>query len=121
MENLWQKLNEIITNYEHSTENKRKQYEYLKKQDDIHQAEAIEFPKIYTKTKEDVEILSKSLVALSQEREVTIEDLTSQSETLTKRACKLRQEIKMFQTIDAIQLKRLSVVSNKVIKASSNK
>ncbi|XP_011506407.1 PREDICTED: coiled-coil domain-containing protein 65 [Ceratosolen solmsi marchali] len=116
LETLWQQLNEIITNYEQSTDNKRKQYEYLKGQDDIHQIEAVRFPKIYATLKENIEMLSKNFVSLTEKREETIEDLKMKSELLNKRVCKLKKEIKVAQTIDAMNLKRLSVISNEVIK-----
>ncbi|XP_058803331.1 dynein regulatory complex subunit 2 [Phymastichus coffea] len=115
MEGLWQELNDVITNYENSTENKRKQYEYLKEQDDVHQVEASEFPKLYTQLREHAETSRKNLLRLTEERQETIEDLKHQSELLTKRLCKLRQEMKMMETLDAVQLKKLSVLSSEAI------
>lgn len=115
MEGLWQDLNDVITNYESSTENKRKQYEYLKEQDDAYQVEAAHFPKLYTQLRENVETLRKNLIILTEERQETIEELKMQSELLTKRVCKLRQQMKMNETLDAVQLKRLSVLSSEAI------
>ena len=116
MESLWQQLNDVITDYEDSTESKRKQYEYLKEQDDAHQVEAAQFPQQFARLKENAETLRKNLIALVQEREETIEDLKMQAELLTKRVCKLRQETKLAQTIDVVQLKRLSVLSSETVK-----
>lgn len=118
MERLWQQLNDVITKYEKSTESKRKQYEYLKEQDDAHQVEAAQFPKLFAQLKEHLETLRKNLFTLAQEREETIEDLRMQSELLTKRVCQMRQEMKMAQTIDTVQLKRLSVLSSEVIQVA---
>lgn len=116
LECLWQQLNEVITNYENLTESKSKQYEYMKEQDDAHQLEAARFPKLYSQMRENAETLRRNLMTLGRDREETIADLRLQSELLTRRACKMRQETKMERTLDALQLKRLSFLSSEVMK-----
>ena len=109
-------LQRVISDYEYSTETKRKQYEYLKAQDDANSLEAAQFPKLYSQLSETVENLKNETHNLRREREETISELKSQIERLSKRIWKLRQEIKLMQTIDALQLKKLSVMSGEVIK-----
>ena len=115
MEILWKQLNDVISNYEKTTDSKRKQYEYLKEQDDLHKMESSHFPKQHAELKYSVEFWKKSLMTLALDREETIEDLKVQSDLLSKQVVRMRQEIKAAQNLDALQLKRLSVLSSEAI------
>ncbi|KAJ8679913.1 hypothetical protein QAD02_015700 [Eretmocerus hayati] len=116
MENLWSRINQIITNYEIETETKKRQYDYLKEQDDAHQEEAAQFPKLYAQLRETAETLRKNLISLAQERDDTIEDLRIQSELLNKRVSRTRHDTKIDQAADELRLKRLIILSNDIIK-----
>ncbi|XP_033226313.1 dynein regulatory complex subunit 2-like [Belonocnema kinseyi] len=109
-------LQKVIFDYESSTETKRKQYEYLKEQDDANSLEAAQFPKLHSQLSETVENLKNEIHNLKREREESISELKSQMERLSTRIWKLRQEITLMQTIDALQLKKLSARSGEVIK-----
>lgn len=121
MENLWLQLNAVITDYETSTATKREQYGFLKEHDDVNQAEISQFPKTYKKLRETAETLRENLITVAQERNEIIEDLAQQSELLTKKVFHLRQQAKVDQTMDEIQLKQLSVVSSETIKVCNLK
>ncbi|XP_014212289.1 coiled-coil domain-containing protein 65 [Copidosoma floridanum] len=116
LERLWQELNDTITNYERSTEAKRKHYECLKELDNIHQNEVSLFPRTFAQLRETAECLRKNSLRLSQDSEETIESMRLQSELLARRLQKMRLEIKTCQSLDSMQLKRLSVLSAEVIK-----
>lgn len=109
-------LQKIISNYESSTESKRKQYEYLKEQDDAIILEFAQYPKIYSQLFETMENLKNETETMKCEREETIVELKSQLERLSNKIWKLRQDMKLMQTIDTLQLKRLSVTSGNIIK-----
>lgn len=109
-------LKKVIFDYKSSTETKRKQYEFLKEQDDANSIEAAQFPKLHSQLSETVENLKNEIHHLKREREESISELKSQMERLSTRIWKLRQKIKLMQTIDALQLKKLSVMSGEVIK-----
>ncbi|XP_014231547.1 coiled-coil domain-containing protein 65 [Trichogramma pretiosum] len=115
MESLWRQLNEAIANYERTTESKRKQYEYLKEQDDQHRAESARFPRRHAELKRSVEHWKRSLVQLALDREETIDELRLQADLLIKQVGRMRQDIKSAQNLDALQLKRLSVLSSEAI------
>lgn len=116
LEELWRQLDYIIREYEVSTESKRKQYEYLKEQDDTARSEAAQFPRLQSHLQSTIEILKGNQEKLANERYGRIEELRSQAERLNNRIWKSRQDVRMNQTLDAIQLKRSSVLSGKVIK-----
>ncbi|XP_043470631.1 dynein regulatory complex subunit 2-like [Leptopilina heterotoma] len=114
IENL--ELQKVISSYESSTESKRKQYEYLKEQDEANIHEFAQFPKIHTQLFESVENLKNQLHTMKRESDETIDELKSQLERLSNKIWKLRQNLKLMQTIDTLQLKRLSVTSGNIIK-----
>ncbi|XP_046745212.1 dynein regulatory complex subunit 2-like [Diprion similis] len=116
MEHLWSQLLATITDYEVLTENKRKQYEYLKEQDDAVRAEAAMFPKQQSQLLDTIDITKGQLDDLAWERGEQITELKQQLEQLNKAIWDLRSKIKMAQITDAIQLKKLSVISNGVKK-----
>ncbi|KAG7208915.1 hypothetical protein KM043_015095 [Ampulex compressa] len=116
MESLWGQLNEIIDEYEKTTESKRKQYEYLKKQDDTHQTETAQYPKLHSQLQNNIDALKDDLQTLSRRRSECIEELKTQADTMKKRIVNLRQDFSTAQIIDASQLKKLSVTSNNVLK-----
>ncbi|XP_015597394.1 dynein regulatory complex subunit 2 [Cephus cinctus] len=116
MEDMWVQLNSIISEYMSNTESKRKQYEYLKEQDDAARMEAALFPKHQAQLQDTIEKLKEDLDVLSRDCEDTTTELRDQVQELNKRIWKLRHDTKLAGTIDAIQLKRLSVISAGVIK-----
>lgn len=88
----------------------------MKSLDDIHQQEALQFPKQQSFLLSTMETLKNQENVLSEERYLTINQLNSQSENLNDRIWKLRQEIRMNQAMDQVQLKKLTVMSGSVIK-----
>ena len=116
MEDLWHRLNTVISDYEVSTESKRKQYDYLKEQDDAARTESSQFPRLQSHLQSTIEILKDNHQKLTNDRYTRIADLKSQAEELNQRIWKSRQEVRINQTMDAVQLKRSSVLSGSVIK-----
>lgn len=118
MESLWSQLLGTISDYESLTENKRKQYEYLKEQDDVVRAETSLFPKQQSQLLDTIDSTKAQLDDLAWERGEQITELKNQLEKLNKAIWDLRSKIRMAQVTDAIQLKRLSVISNGVKKVN---
>lgn len=116
MESLWKQLNDVITEYECSTADKRKQYEYLKEQDNAMRLETSRFVRQHANFQKIVENLKDNYYTLMNERSARIDDLTNQVKRSDDNVCKLRQEIRIFQTMDAVKLKRMSVMSVAVMK-----
>ncbi|XP_023288878.1 coiled-coil domain-containing protein 65-like [Orussus abietinus] len=113
---LWSQLNFVISEYESSTDEKRKQYEFMKKRDDFYRAESTRFHKSEAHLLETIDNLKHRLNVLKSDREGTVTELNDRLQGLEKRICQLRQEIKLSRTTDELQLKRLSVLSGKVLK-----
>lgn len=118
MEILWSQLLGTISDYKSMTENKRKQYEYLKEQDDAVRADTALFPKQQSQLLETIDNTKGELDDLTWERGERITELKDQLEQLNKAIWDLRSKIRMAQVTDAIQLKRLSVISNGVKKVN---
>ncbi|XP_025601813.2 dynein regulatory complex subunit 2 [Athalia rosae] len=116
MERLWSELIGTVSDYETLTENKRKQYEYLKEQDDAVRAETAVFPRQQSQLLDTIDNMKGQLEDLVWERGERITELKTQLTQLNKAIWDLRSKIRMAQVMDAIQLKRLSVISNGVKK-----
>ncbi|CAL1689109.1 unnamed protein product [Lasius platythorax] len=116
VEELWRQLNETITEYENNTGDKKKQYEYLKEQDDAHHASVAQYPKLQIQLQDTIKSLKQDTYALSQKREHSITEYKDQIVQMKKRTESLRQEFSMIQMLDATQLKKLTIISTSVLK-----
>lgn len=118
VEELWQQLNETIIEYEKNTGDKRKQYEYLKEQDDVHRTDVAQYPKLQAQLQSTIKSLKQDMHALSQKREQSIKELNYQIVHLRKRAENMRQIFSMNQVLDTTQLKKLTIISSSVLKVN---
>lgn len=116
VEELWRQLNEMIIEYEKSTGDKRKQYEYLKEQDDAYHADVAQYPKLQTQLQSMTRTLKQDMQALSQKREQSIAELNDQIVRMRKRTESLRQIFSVNRVLDATQLKKLTIISANVLK-----
>ncbi|XP_043273171.1 dynein regulatory complex subunit 2 [Venturia canescens] len=116
MERLWEQLNNVLREYEFSSADKRKQYEYLKEQDNASRLESLQFVKQQSSLQNMVENLRENYYTLMNERSARIDELTNKNKRSDDSIRKLRQEIRIHQTMDAVQLKRMSVLCITVIK-----
>lgn len=116
VEALWRQLNETITEYENSTGDKRKQYEYLKEQDDIHRADVVQYPRFHTQLQNTIKNLKQDTHTLSEKREQSIVELKNQIVYMRKQTESLRQAFSVTQGLDIAQLKKLTTISTNVLK-----
>lgn len=116
VEELWRQFNETITEYENNTGDKRKQYEYLKEQDDVHHANVVQYPKLQIQLQGTIKNLKQDTYTLSQKREHNITEYKDQIVQMKKRTESLRQTFSMTQMLDATQLKKLTIISTSVLK-----
>lgn len=116
VEELWRQLNEMIIEYEKNTRDKRKQYEYLKEQDDGHRTDVAQYPKLQTQLQSTIKSLKQNTHALSQQREQSITELSNRIVRLKKKTENLRQIFSVNQVLDTIQLKKLTIISASVLK-----
>lgn len=116
IEKLWRELTETITEYENSTGDKRKQYEYLKEQDDAHCLDAARYPKLHAHLQGTIKSLKQDIHALSQKRQQRIKELEDQIVCMRKRIENLRQDFSLNKMLDATQLKKLTIISTSVLK-----
>lgn len=121
IEKLWQQLTETITEYENDTEDKRKQYEYLREQDDAHRADAAQYPKLHAHLQGTIKSLKQGIHELSRKRQRRITELGDEILHTRKRIESLRQDFSVSQMLDAAQLKKLTIVSSSVLKVKFNK
>lgn len=118
VEELWQQLNETIIKYEKNTGDKRKQYEYLKEQDDAHRADVTQYPKLQAQLQSTIKNLKQDTHALSQKREQSIRELNYQIVRLRKKTEDIRQIFSINQVLDTTQLKKLTIISASVLKVN---
>ncbi|XP_034938511.1 dynein regulatory complex subunit 2 [Chelonus insularis] len=111
----WRKFNKIISGYQYVTLDKWKQYENLKTLDEDHKRETTNFPQLLSVLNITIESLRNRENALTDERNKIIIKLKKEIEMLRAHIFKLRQKINIDQAMNKIQLKRLTVISNKVI------
>ncbi|XP_012219705.1 dynein regulatory complex subunit 2 isoform X2 [Linepithema humile] len=116
IEALWRQLNETITEYESSTENKRKQYEYLKEQDDVHRADVAQYPRLHAQLQSTIKNLKQDTHTLSEKREQSIVELKNQIAHMRKQTESLRQAFAVTRGLDVAQLKKLTTISTNVLK-----
>lgn len=116
IEKLWRQLNETITEYERSTRDKRKQYEYLKEQDDAHHADVAQYPRLHAQLQGAIKSLKHDTQTLSHKREQTITELKDYIVRSGEKLRSLRQEFSVARMLDATQLKKLTIISAGVLK-----
>ncbi|KAK1123299.1 hypothetical protein K0M31_008919, partial [Melipona bicolor] len=116
IEKFWEQLCRIINEYQRIVENKKKQYEYLKKQDDVHQMYILQYPEIYLQLQNIIETLKVNARILSQKRKVQIAELKMKDINIQKRYKNIKYKFTVTQMIGSVQLKKLTVRSNEVLK-----
>lgn len=120
IEELWRKLNETIIEYEKNSGDKRKQYEYLKEQDDAYRANMAQYPKLQTQLQNMIKNLKQDTHVLSQKREQSIVELNNQIVHMRKRTESLRQIFSVNQMLDITQLKKFTIISASIVKVNYN-
>lgn len=116
IEDLWEQLCKVINEYQRIVENKKKQYEYLKEQDDIYQTYTIKYSKVYLQLQNTIESLKFKIQTLSEKKKEQIEKLKIKDINIKERYKNIKYEFNMTQMIDTSQLKKLTVTSNEVLK-----
>nr|XP_033322774.1 dynein regulatory complex subunit 2 [Megalopta genalis] len=118
IEHLWEQLNGTLVEYERVTMNKKKQYEYLKKQDSIYQQCILQYPKIHLQLQNAAESLKYNIQILSLKRDDRVGNLKKKNSYMKKRSKDMKQCFTAAQAIDFVQLKKLTVFSNDAIKVT---
>lgn len=116
IEGMWRQLDEIITEYENSTSDKRKQFEYLKEQDDAYRMDMAQYPRMQMQLQSLIKNLKRDIYVLSQKREQRIEELEDQIARMRETTQSLRHEFLVVQMLDATQIKKLTVISINILK-----
>lgn len=116
IEDLWEQLCKVINEYQRIVENKKKQYEYLKEQDDIYQTCTIKYSKVYLQLQNTIESLKFKIQTLSEKKKEQIEKLKIKDINIKEKYKNIKYEFNMTQMIDTSQLKKLTVTSNEVLK-----
>lgn len=116
IENLWEQLSKVINEYQRIVENKKKQYEYLKEQDNIYQTCTVKYSKIYFELQNTIESLKFKIQILSQEKKEQIGKLKIKDINIKEKYKNIKYKFNMNQMIDTSQLKKLTVISNEVLK-----
>lgn len=116
IENLWEQLSKVINEYQRIVENKKKQYEYLKEQDNIYQTYTVKYSKIYFELQNTIESLKFKIQILSQEKKEQIGKLKIKDINIKEKYKNIKYKFNMSQMIDTSQLKKLTVISNEVLK-----
>lgn len=98
------------------TENKKKQYEYLKEQDNNHQLCVMQYPKMHLQLQNIIKSLKHDLQVLSLKREERITKLKMQNMRMKKRIKDIKNQFYVNQVLDSLQLKKLTVTSNNALK-----
>lgn len=120
MEYIWKEMNEVISKYEQVTENKKKQYEYLKVQDNTHQLYILQHPKAHIQLQDIIKSLKYSIQILLLRRQKRIEKLKVQNVEIKEKLKSITHKLTVIQVIDSLQLKKLTVASNVVLKVRTN-
>lgn len=116
IEDLWEQLCKVINEYQRIVENKKKQYEYLKEQDDIYQTCTIKYSKVYLQLQNTIDSLKFKIQTLSEKKKEQIEKLKIKDINIKEKYKNIKYEFNMTQMIDTSQLKKLTVTSNEVLK-----
>ncbi|KAK2580894.1 hypothetical protein KPH14_005964 [Odynerus spinipes] len=116
MESLWKQFNEIILEYNRTTENKRKQYEFLKDQDNAHFAELIQYPKLSIQLHNTIDTMKNDIENLLEKRKFSITELKYQMQLMKDKTLLIKKKFRSDQISESTQLKKLSVVCNNSVK-----
>ncbi|XP_047358031.1 dynein regulatory complex subunit 2 [Vespa velutina] len=116
IESLSEELNEIMLEYNKTTETKRKQYEFLKEQDDANFTEMTQYPKLNTQLQNTINTIKNEIENLLEKRKFSINKLKYQMKFMRNKSLAIRKNFKTNQILESTQLKNLSVVCNNVIK-----
>lgn len=115
MENLWEQLNKVLTEYERITKNKRKQYEYLKEQDNIHQLYILQYPKVHLQLQNVIDTLKHNIQTISLKKEEEIAKLKTKDIDIKERIKNIKQQFTAIQVVHLSQLKKLTMSSNNIL------
>ncbi|KAF7395584.1 hypothetical protein HZH68_009634 [Vespula germanica] len=116
IESLSKQLNEIMLEYNRTTETKRKQYEFLKEQDDANFAEMTQYPKLSTQLQNTINTVKNEIENLLEKRKFSISELKYQMKFMKNKSLVIKKNFRTNQILESIQLKKLSIVCNNVIK-----
>ncbi|CAD1469321.1 unnamed protein product, partial [Heterotrigona itama] len=116
VEKFWEQLCRIINECQRIVENKKKQYEYLKEQDDVHQMCILQYPKIYLQLQDITETLKVNIRILSQKRKVQIAKLKMKDTNIRERYKDIKYKFTVTRMIDSVRLKKMIVRSNEVLR-----
>lgn len=116
VEKFWEQLNRIINEYQRIVENKRTQYEYLKEQDNIHRMCILRYPKVCLQLQSIIESLKGNIHILSQKRNEKIAKLQITDIKIKEKYKNIKYELTITQMINSVQLKKLAIKSNEVLK-----
>ncbi|KAL2736243.1 dynein regulatory complex subunit 2 [Vespula maculifrons] len=116
IESLSKQLNEIILEYNRTTETKRKQYEFLKEQDDANFAEMTQYPKLSTQLQNTINTVKNEIENLLEKRKFSISELKYQMKFMKNKSLVIKKNFRTNQILESTQLKKLSIVCNNVIK-----
>ncbi|XP_076646000.1 dynein regulatory complex subunit 2 [Halictus rubicundus] len=116
VKNFWEQLNRTLAEYERVTQNKKKQYEYLKEQDSMYQQCILQYPKLHLQLQNTAESLQCNVQILSSKRDERIGNLQMKNAHIKKETKHMKQYFSTVQTIDYVQLKKLTVFSNDALK-----
>ncbi|XP_076226145.1 dynein regulatory complex subunit 2 [Nomia melanderi] len=116
IESFWEQLNQTLFEYERVTEHKKEQYEYLKEQDNTYQLCILHYPRMHLQLQNTVEGLKCNIQTLSLKRDERIENLKRKNAYIKKEIRNMKQYFTITQAVDFVQLKKLIVSSNDVLK-----
>lgn len=116
VKNLWEQLNRTLIEYESVTKNKKKQYEYLKEQDSVHQQCILQYPKVQLHLQNATENLRCNIQILSLKRDEQVGNLKMKNARIKKETRDMKQYFGTVQAVDYVQLKKLTVFSNDALK-----
>nr|KAF7420676.1 hypothetical protein H0235_010973 [Vespula pensylvanica] len=116
IESLSKQLNEIMLEYNRTTETKRKQYEFLKEQDDANFAEMTQYPKLSTQLQNTINTVKNEIENLLEKRKFSISELKYQMKFMKNKSLVIKKNFRTNQILESTQLKKLSIVCNNVTK-----
>ncbi|XP_076625149.1 dynein regulatory complex subunit 2 [Colletes latitarsis] len=115
MDNIWVQLNKVLTEYERMTKDKKKQYEYLREQENIHQQHVLQYPEVHLQLQNVVESLKRDIEILSFKRKEQIAKHKAKDTDIKKKIQNIKQQFTTIQVVDYSRLKKLIVLSNDVL------
>ncbi|KAI4503551.1 hypothetical protein M0802_000954 [Mischocyttarus mexicanus] len=116
VDNLSKQLNEIMLEYNKTTETKRKKYVSLKNQDDANLTEMTQYPKLTTQLQNTINAIKKDTESLLEKRKCSIAELRYQMKFISNKLLTVKKNFRTNQILQSEQLKKLSFTSNTAIK-----